>query len=209
MSGENCEHIWRCWEPRCHMEFKTTSKLQHGELVQLWIQAAFSVWTHLGQGSFVPLRLQRWWTENADAIDWVACLSPLPLLYWEIWQECKADLPAWCQGSFSYSFRLTHKGSLGSMSSPHHSSIFSNGQKEDWEVRVLLSAQVYWPSMDLKPCNILVRGRNTTQTGPVYYSRSFGPLHIGALVPDMLVSLQQLQTSKLFLIQTHHLIQNN
>lgn len=33
MSGENCEHIWRCWEPRCHVEFKTSSKLQCGNSV--------------------------------------------------------------------------------------------------------------------------------------------------------------------------------
>lgn len=76
MSGENCKHIWRCWEPRCHTGFKTTLKLQSGELGQLCIQAAFSVWTHLGQGSFGLLMLQKWWTENADAIDWVASLSP-------------------------------------------------------------------------------------------------------------------------------------
>lgn len=118
----------KCWElraylkmlnPRGHMRFKTTLKRQCGELSQLCMQAAFpSIWTHLGQGSFVPLRLQSWWTENAVAISWVASLSPLPLLYWGIWQECKADLPAWCQGSFSCSFTMTCKRSLGSVSSP-------------------------------------------------------------------------------------------
>lgn len=207
----NRNECWELWaylkvlNPRGRVGFKTTLKLQCGELSQLCMQAALpSIWTHLGQGSFVPLRLQSWWTENAVAINWVASLSPLPLLYWGIWQGCKADLPAWCQGSFT----LTSKGSLGSVSSSHHPSIFSNGQKEDWEVHALQSAQVYWPSMDLKPCNILVR-QEETRTGPVYYSRSFGPLHIGALVPDVLVSLQELQTSRLFLMQTHNLIQNN
>lgn len=113
------------------------------------------IWTHLGQGSFVPLRWQSWWTENADAINWIASLPPLSLLYWRIWQDCKGDPAAWCQDSFSYSFTLTCKGSLGSVSSLHHPSIFSNGQKEDWEV------QVSWPSMDLNPCNILVRQEET------------------------------------------------
>lgn len=162
MSGENCDHIWRCWDLRCHVGFKTTSKFQCGELGHLCMQEAFpSAWTHLGQGSFVPLRLQSWWTENADAIDWVVSLSLLPFLYWGIWHECKADLPALCQGSFSYSFILTGKGSLGSVPSPHHPSVFSNGQKEDWEVHVLQSGRVYWPSTDLKPCNILVRQEGT------------------------------------------------
>lgn len=211
MSGENCEHVWRCWAPRCHVGFKTTSKLQCGELDQLCMQSVFpSVWTHLGWESFVPLRLQIWWTENADATDCVASLSSLPVLYWGIWQKCKTDLPPWCKGSFSYSLTLICKGSLGSVSSPHHPSIFPNGQKEDWEVCVLQSAQVYWPSTDPKPCNILVRQEGTrSKMGPVYYSRSLGPFHIGVLVPDVLVSLQELQTTKLFLIQTHHLIQHN
>lgn len=38
-------------------------------------------------------------------------------------------------------------------------------------------------------------GRNKEETGPVYYSRNSGPLHVGALVPEVLV-----------LIQTHHLM---
>lgn len=123
----NRNECWELWaylkvlNPRGRVGFKTTLKLQCGELSQLCMQAALpSIWTHLGQGSFVTLRLQSWWTENAVAINWIASLSPLPLLYWGIWQGCKTDLPAWCQGSFT----LTSKGSLGSVSSSHHPSIF-------------------------------------------------------------------------------------
>lgn len=61
--------------------------------------------------------------------------------------------------------------------------------------------------------HVLVRQGGTRKLeviyGPVCYSRNSGPLYIGALVPEVLVSPQKLQTGKLVLIQTHHLIQSN
>lgn len=41
-------------------------------------------------------------------------------------------------------------------------------------------------------------GRNKKEAGPVYHSTSSGPLHIGALVPEVLVSLQELRQASCF-----------
>lgn len=62
-------------------------------------------------------------------------------------------------------------------------------------------------STDLKPCNILVRQEETRSKRDLFITEEV--LVLSTFVPEVLVSLQELQTSKLFLIQTHHLIQNN
>lgn len=103
MSGENCEDIWRCWEPRCHMEFKTTSKLQHGELVQLWIQAAFSVWTHLGQGSLCL------WGYKGGELKMLMPLIGLPVCH----------LCPCCTGKFDKSARQTFQHDARAHSHTH------------------------------------------------------------------------------------------
>lgn len=206
MSGENCDHIWRCWDLRCHMGFKTTSKLQCGELGHLCMQEALpSAWTLWGKGA-----LCLWGCKIGE----LKMLMPLTGL--SVCHFCP-----FCTGEFDMSARQTFqhdarahlhwlaKDHLGLCLLPTTPLFFQMDKRRTEKFMFcsqhrrtdhprIWSLATFWSDRKEQEGSCACLLQHKFWSSPHW---SFGAWGAGITT--------RARTSKLFLFQTHHLIQNN